>query len=514
MKKPTIHFVSELAGFGKTEDLTTILSKPLHTRKIIVALPTLVNAKEVQTRIKDKGRKDVKILMGDTIEEEMTVHEKILEETAKINAEGNGILIISHISLNSLKDFGFSEWQLFVDESPVSYRAEEQKIPFAFSRYAKYITTTKFDEETYLCTISDKNKKLVEELPYDETMVEFKKSWLGDMLKDQTVLTRKEIYDKYKDYIITEDSETVEDKKLPFLSINSCEWVKFFRKTTVMSANFETRSFYLLNKDKFNFVRDNRFKSSGKQCYEFGEKAKVYYVFDDTLMSKEIKKLVLLDGKTVGEELAKIGNELIGFDTKKLVIGNKGDKQKYKFGNHEFATTKVEGLNCYSDIEHMMYIAPLNPSPSLSSLLKAVGLTEEQIFVDLTGEAAHQCVLRIALRRIDFLGESKIFIPCKRSAEYIAKLLGCELIKIESDLEQRIKDTRKANSKKDPVKAEQKKKETFERNTEKKENAQMEKLKMKIEKNKQLANSTGTSQKERTARSRAKNWLKQHGHEE
>lgn len=425
----TIEYINANTGSGKTAYIIdTVLNNP--TEQYLIVTPSKELCTEIATRMEKVGISvdDISVVHQDTVDSPTDEVAVSLVDTPR------RIIITTQMAFlhGFLKDiirYKF-EWNLIMDEDfkPIY----EQEL---------YLTKTSVGifESAYLPIRSELNSELLDLMVHPDTGFNNEiadsllKSPALDKLNDFVscsaffVTMTKGQYATYKKYRDIALANPTEDKgiKVHVTSFLKPEMLLHFKTVLVSSSCFDLslscRIFEIMNINLVQRDIDPKYATMVASSDADSKKIKkapnvnITY-FTEKNWSKTLKS-TMVGNKTL--EQVVYDHAVESFDGNEFIFNaNKSFRGGCDDINGKLVTN-IHGVNSHMDVKNVLYMPALNASADVIRVLNVLGISRKQVDFDRNVLSAYQFASRSAIRDSNNTDDINIFVPDKRTAEFL-----------------------------------------------------------------------------------------------
>jgi len=429
-----IKIVSAVCSSGKTFALNSYTKDNQNQSNHLYVFPSIDLVNQVEQDLKKMGINSVKKITSHT--NERKVKSSIVKYFKNCRSEGE-ILLITWSAYDDLPYFeNKSNWNIFIDEIP----QVDQFFTIDITQNKNLITDFIELDEDINSDISSIRIKNGCRSKLEKASVSSDSGYnLFQSLYRSILSPNREVFVNKKRWL-----DVVKSKKEGEIYFISMLTPEQFRNVTLMGANIESSLLYLW----FNKFYGIHFKDHKKiisklrfteHSAEIGDRVTINYFLDDDYSKyfrnkkPEYENLEKDNIYNNGQLMDRLAIE--HYKGKKMLYVHNNDWDKSSLKNISDVNAKnisvrSHGLNAYQDETNIYFNLATNLSPPHEKLLGQLGISEktddgyDQLKVAITYETIYQGVMRINLR--DPLSNKKVdvLVPDKKTAEYLAKLLG------------------------------------------------------------------------------------------
>ena len=299
--------------------------------------------------------------------------------------------------------------------------------------YSHHLTATPYGSADLLKVTLAQNTTLPLELAdpkkYRDDTQKLFAPVLDHLLSGDTVLTAKEAYTNQ--IIKGRTNVNRKDPAVHFLVIEKPDYLLGWKKTTILSANFDqSLTFHLLRQFYgIQFVMDQGIQKSLRFTqHTNGHRLTIKYL--DT-GSTSITRYGEIAGSGKENNFIRIDDFTHSqFSNGYLIVANnKHTLQRHS--NREELPVISHGLNAFQHTHQVAFLAALNKSTMHIKMLKSLGIKDELIGAHIH-ETIYQAVMRCSLRDPSAVEPVTVFLTDKPRAEALSrKLNGSKLVALQ-----------------------------------------------------------------------------------
>ncbi|MER8648966.1 hypothetical protein [Mesorhizobium sp. M1121] len=414
--------MSAPAGSGKSYQgiLMHGFRVAIQGERVLVAMPTKAVIVETMSKLDVTG---TNVRVTDVVShdscEERSVTSRLMEKLGEPD-NGGEMVFITHEGWKKLPHVGTLDWSLIVDEAPAIHSSFVPLIDDDLRQLTNQAVflPSPYEDLKYLMLPKRPGKALSFDRDTDNRSRIHDLAWEAHSKKSHVLVPVGSI-----EALQTPDSE---GRKFQAFSLLTPKVVHPFKSVLMMSANFEnTLPFHLWTKHGSRFVEDHELASRLKFQKHDGRRLTINYVLEAD-WSKQIQDREVGDGSgcTIHARVIEKVAEFFGSE-EFLWLANK------RFGDELFAASEnairlpnvSHGLNAYQDVNNVVSLSALNPSPAEFSYFRQLGLTERQAKAARFHESVYQGVMRCSLRSQDDSRPVQAIVMDRATAVYLRELL-------------------------------------------------------------------------------------------
>ncbi|KQZ94306.1 hypothetical protein ASD64_05475 [Mesorhizobium sp. Root157] len=390
--------------------------------RILIAMPTKQVIAETMAALKGGCSTNVlvqEIVSDDNDEQTDTVISRLRPCLTKPQMNVGEMVFITHEALKMLRYHGKLDWHLIIDEAPQVHHAFDLMIDTEVLKLASACSKspTPWGDLTQL--LLRKHPEKVINFPENVTeRADIHKLAWNAHAEHISVFVPKTSIEAL-------NSDASFEKKLIAFSLVRPEVVKPFQSTIILSANFQNTLIYQLwSMLGVSFVEDKKLAAGLRFHEHHGSRATIHYVMDQSWSGKLQDKQSVIDGSSLHQQIVQKISDHFG-DERFLWVANKvhGENLFPNNPNAKHLANISHGLNCYQDVNNVVFLSALNPSPSETAYFKTLGLTDEQVKIARFYETAYQSIMRCSLRSNDDTHPVQIIVVDKATADHLHQLL-------------------------------------------------------------------------------------------
>jgi hypothetical protein len=245
----------------------------------------------------------------------------------------------------------------------------------------------------------------------------------------------------WESFVDTEKFEKLKAGKQKQLSVHSI-WMpsvlEGFKSATIVSANFTDSMVYRLWSAKGVEFREDRALTSSLQFREHTNGHLITIKYADESSWSKYRRVTKLDPakdkKATVMAIVQVARAI--FSDKAFVWQANKDVPDTLFdGKGERLPNAPHGLNCYSEINNIVFLSSLNPAPDHFRFLETQGISGPKVRRAIYDQALYQSVMRTSIRDPDNFEPKTVIVPDISAAEYLNGLFpGSQIEKLETGI--------------------------------------------------------------------------------
>jgi hypothetical protein len=404
-----IHYVSAPAGSGKTHQLIAHACKLAEQgSRVMVLQPTkeLINKTVEDELLPRKPAFRHSVFHQGTIGEGASVTGAIVHHLNNAEPDAGQIVFATHQAFPRIPFFANKgDWHLLIDEEMQVNQYQSHRLP-----HTHFLITDDIELEPFnsiYSKVAFRNRASLEAKGRNEDEDEVYEELAATIY----TLTNN----NWESYVNTEQFKKLRggngQKKLEFHSLLKPAIVSGFASVTMVAANFTDTLLYHLWNPKLKFLKNEAITAQLRySTHTNGDRITIHHGFDNPWSGKTAEKQVSKD-KSVRDALVEATRKALG-DKEFLWLSNK------KHGNAVFFDAngtqlphRPEGLNSFSHIDNIAFLAALNPAPAQFKFLESFGVDGETVRRAIYGKALYQAINRTSLRDPTCIANVAIIVP-------------------------------------------------------------------------------------------------------
>lgn len=402
-----INILSAPAGSGKTHTMSKQIAFN-SDEKYLIVLFTKQLSNQWHIDLKDKNicyidrvDTDNHNFVSNQIEQTIIAHND--------NNDGGVVLITYQALLNGKKWWHLlKDWNLVIDEIPNSTDLKSFNISYSHNfSFNKFIDVERdgfgepilFYNELYKLRVI--NNDIVKQ-NYDECY-EKTKNLVRDMVLFDAYVESKNWDDVIiKNIIIDDKAGGKEENQLNVITVLTPRLFNHFKTKTILGANFNRSMLCQLWARLFPEVKwwqDTSILQSLQYQYHKNSNRLKFVVLTDKFYSIHQRNKKFDGYQCFGNKLADMAANTLKNDFLYVVNNNFYSKELHSTG--EQIPVISHGSNAFKDKHKMYFGVALNLTPSHERVLKAFGLSRDEIRIARVCEIAYQSIMRTSLRDLN-----------------------------------------------------------------------------------------------------------------
>lgn len=346
----------------------------------------------------------------------------IVEKLSNTDEHAGHVILITHKAYFQIPYFHRREnWQIFIDEVPQVDHYRRLRLPRSRHLLTKYLQPDRDFSSAYLVRLVPIDKGKLKR--YLESARDDCEDVVRDVLMD--------VLSPYKDLFITHDSwqrlssatAGGGDVAVDLMSMLNEE---AFKRATLLAAELEhSLLFGHLQNQGMIFHPNHEIKSHlryEKYPAELGARLQVDFVLPDRGFSKSLRDRAAPSGRSIGQEMDDEIARALGDEPFLLVANNDYRGCLSDLRGCTRIPTISHGLNAYEAATTLVFHAALNRNPENLRMLKALGLTNEQVRRSTQYEVLHQSVMRTNLRAAGSDKPVRVIVPDRFCSDFLVHL--------------------------------------------------------------------------------------------
>lgn len=423
--KRVIHTVNALCGSGKTyQAIRWAIQQALNGERILFVQPTkLLIEQSYQDAMSLPEAKsiNVKRIHGDAKNTDQNTIAEIIDYLKQPAPPVGTILFITHQSFTTMKYFhNRSDWTVICDEVLPVFELFEKNLRSNHTLITSVVDAIEYDPNYLVLRRSkDKAKKAIFNRilrnEYDDEAWKIVKPLAEDIASPyKLVLINKELWST-----LTGERKKVPNVKLTTHVITRPNIFRGFQRVIIMSALLEETLLYKFWRGKIRFESFNEIESQLQyKLHDNSGKITFKYLIDSHWSKNYYSKE--MNGKTILQHCVDaLQNELTGKQF--LLSVNKNIANPFTNLNSELLPAVPHGMNNFQHIDHLVFLAALNPVPTSFSFCEDQEITSDEVIEGITKQTCYQAMLRSSLRDKDCTRDHLIVVTTKAIAESLSK---------------------------------------------------------------------------------------------
>jgi len=414
-----------LSGAGKTHQAIEIALQITSNspQKILIVQPTIElidQSYQLTTEKKNHPTPINKIHSGTS----KKVHSTLVEHLKKASPVGE-ILFITHQTFLTIPYFpNKSDWIVIIDEIPTAIRSVEINLSDSHKTITAHINAISNSPDTYALSPKNGHEKYLREYARNvnkDAVYEIFMD-LAEMIlsKNWNVSIKKKIWDR-----IVSNNKSSSRVKLQAFGELSTSVISGFGEVIIMGANFEESILHLLWKKRVNFTPKKEIQNNLRWSHHENSGLISIKYFTDRVWSKSLRdKEIEYNGKK-----DKLGNFYIHktrelMDQKTFIWSANNDIPNEVFIGMDGTRMSgcPHGLNQFQDVDNVICLSALNPTPALFSFYKEQGISPEELICAFTHNSAYQTIMRSSIRDQENGNEKLVIVPDLATAEWLLEM--------------------------------------------------------------------------------------------
>ena len=435
---PDFYYVSALAGAGKTHSAITLaVNQAAAGANIAIIQPSrqLISesyVKACEMRDTSSNLQPARIRRIDSNTSSGSVQLDLIQ-FLKVAGQGN-LLFITHQALLDLHYWhNANNWTLIIDEVPEGLVEIKLTIPMTHGLLTSTLVLEEHDSMWSAVHAGHGFTSVSENRHGDEVYKLFRP--ICEAVKNPGW----EVYVQTSAYLactaVTAGQKKVAQrrKQLCFYAAMSPALFAGFGSVVFMGAMFEESGLYTTWIDRGVELKQHSKLTSmlRYQTHAPASNLTISYLFDHdwskALRNRKFEGEELLAKIVAGTASAFGGEPFIYFANEDVKNSIADD---LTMGT--YVSTKCHGLNRYSTINNVAYLAALNPSPQHAKFAELKGVSREDYGRALYCQSVYQGVLRTSLRDPANSSSKQVLVMDKRAAEYLHRHLPGSTLQVHS----------------------------------------------------------------------------------
>ncbi|ASV44099.1 hypothetical protein PBI_SCTP2_84 [Salicola phage SCTP-2] len=418
-KVPTINYVSELTGSGKTEYIINKIADEVTygDEYFLIVTPNRTLCDEIYSRF----------FILDNFNDEcvMNIHQKSVENPSselktRLRNKTRNVLITTHASfiLGVRSTQMLDDWNLIMDEEMSLYKEHEINVTKpTVDILNSTITYKEYDSNFYRIEASNvllwmniANETIKDSFLHNNDYTDMVKHVMNDKF---VTLVSQHNYEKFVEYNDEMDDNGKRFSKFYAMSFINIDFFNQFKTVTVISSFFEkTISYKLLQEFGCNMKKVSVPTYFSK--HPNSDKITLHYFFEKN-WSTHLRKSKVNRQKTM-EEL--IYDKLISLIGDKPFLYNANVSFRSMFSKGTLAIS-THGINRYKGYSELVFMPSLNATSSIVSILSNFGLNRHDIDFSRNVLSAYQFVSRGAIRDLNNSKDVNIYVMDRRTVDFL-----------------------------------------------------------------------------------------------
>lgn len=402
------------AGAGKTYASCKIVNQLVQSgERVLFVQPTKELIGKTIKELKDL-KESVRIhrLDGDVCQNVIARISNHLRET---DADGQVLFITQDAFMQLPYVHRPDHWNLIADEIPQVHKTFNLRYKKIHSLLTSILTTIPIDDVWSQLAIGD-YKGLVEletDMKSDNGIAKFKEAL--SLIKSSHWSTYVNT-NEYSQYVASESKK--ETAPVLYAEMNP-SIMSGYKSVRVAGAELKESLLYKLWNTKNIVFKDERLSDLKYYYHENGDRVNIYYA-TNTNWSKGKRNKHKDD---IWIPLLKKVSDLSA-NKQFLYLGNNDTGDLFPHSDNATRLPGMpHGLNDYTNVDMVAFLAAYNPSPQQAAFLKFRGLTDEDIIRDMYYVKAYQAILRGGIRNPKKAKPQIVVVPDRGLAEWLQSVL-------------------------------------------------------------------------------------------
>jgi hypothetical protein len=428
-----INFCSAPCGSGKSHQAINLACEWAKLgRRVIVPQPTkeLID-KTIQEEL--LRRPDVpryEVFHGDTVSG--SVAHSLTDYQKQADDEGQIVFTTQQV-LPYVRFWPNQEvWHVLVDEAPQVHRHNTYQVPDTHGLITDLISLEPYNSVYSLVKVADEAEmeRIARNEDHDQIYEEFREL-------SQTLLNRH-----WASFVDTEKFEKLKTGEQDRLSVHSVLMPSVydgFKSITIVSANFTDTMVYRLWSARGVAFKEHQALRSKLLFQEHTNGHLITIKYADERAWSKYRRVTKLD--PVKDEETTVMDAIVQaakttFSDKAFVWqANKGVPDTLFDGAGDRLPNAPHGLNCYSQINNVVFLSSLNPRSDHFRFLETQGISGPEVRRAIYHQALYQAVMRTSIRDPNNIEPKTVIVPDISAAEYLNGLFpGSRIEKLETDI--------------------------------------------------------------------------------
>lgn len=402
------------AGAGKTYASCKIASQLVRSgERVLFVQPTkeLIGKtiKELKTM---KGDVRIHRLDGDVCQK---VIARISSHLRKTDADGQVLFITQDAFMQLPYVHKPDHWNLIADEIPQVHKVFNLRYKKIHSLLTSILTTIPVDDVWSQLVIGDHKGllKLETDMKSDNGVAKFKEAL--SLIKSAHWSTYVNT-NEYSQYVASDSKK--ETAPVLYAEMNP-SIMSGYKSVRVAGAELKESLLYKIWQTKNIRFKEEQLSELKYYSHQNGESVNIYYA-TNTNWSKEKRNKHKDD---IWIPLLKKVSDL-SENKRFLYLGNNDTGDLFPHSDNATRLPGMpHGLNDYTNVDMVAFLAAYNPSPQQAAFLRFRGLTDEDIIRDMYYVKAYQAILRGGIRNPKKAEPQIVVVPDRGLAEWLQSVL-------------------------------------------------------------------------------------------
>jgi hypothetical protein len=426
-RRRVMKFGSAPCGAGKTFSLVRKACEMVSEGKnVLLVQPTLNLIDKTKTEELDRlpNAPVVKIFHTGT------VGAKVAHQLAEYLASPEDcpqIVMATHQVLNHLPFVTTGkDWHLLIDEAPQVHVEQSHVVPNTHPLLTNLIQVDQHDGVYGQVAVAN----------IEELMLLARNPGEDELLEKFRETASILVNPHWRSYVNLEQYHRLlacEQRLLTIHSVLRPSIVDKFASIFIAAANFrDTGIFHLWDKYQVRWVADEAFNQGLRfQEHQNGPLTTIHFALAKNWSRNLLEKIT--DGISNLDRMRDAAKKVIG-SQRFLWQANKVVPDTFFVGGDRLPHNSL-GLNGYSEVNNIVFLSALNPSPAHCRFLNAQGLSSEEIERQVYCGIGYQAIMRTSLRVAANSDRKNIIVPDERLAQYLCERLpGAQVRKLDSGI--------------------------------------------------------------------------------